>query len=149
MCANLKGLGTNWPGSFAEYVVVPASLVFSVDGIDPDISVFTEPTACAMHGVETLSPRPGSSALVFGAGPDRPAAGPAHRARRRRQRDGGGVVGLQAQAGRGASGSTRTFLMDRADLAGDAARLKAVAAAASTSWSTPPARPPCPSSACR
>jgi D-arabinitol dehydrogenase (NADP+) len=69
LCANLKGLGTNWPGSFAEYVTVPASLVFSVDGIDPDISVFTEPTACAMHGVETLSPRPGSSALVFGAGP--------------------------------------------------------------------------------
>ena len=56
LCVNLKGLGTNWPGSFAEYVVVPANLVFSVDGIDPDTSVFTEPTACAMHGVETLSP---------------------------------------------------------------------------------------------
>src|ERR1700730_2438699 len=69
LCANLKGLGTNWPGSFAEYVVVPANLVFSVDGIDPDTSVFTEPTACAMHGLQTLSPRPGSSALVFGAGP--------------------------------------------------------------------------------
>jgi D-arabinitol dehydrogenase (NADP+) len=36
MCANLKGLGTNWPGSFAEYVSVPANLVFSVDGIDPE-----------------------------------------------------------------------------------------------------------------
>ena len=44
-------------------------LMISVDGIDPDTSVFTEPTACAMHGVETLSPRPGSTALVFGAGP--------------------------------------------------------------------------------
>ena len=69
MCANLKGLGTNWPGSFAEYVVVPGNLVFSVEGIDPDTSVFTEPTACAMHGLQTLSPPPGSSALVFGAGP--------------------------------------------------------------------------------
>ena len=140
MCANLKGLGTNWPGSFAEYVVVPANLVFSVDGIDPDTSVFTEPTACAMHGVETLSPPPGSSALVFGAGPDRPAAGPAHRARRRGQRDGGGVVGVQAQAGR----DTR----DRPDVPdgprGPGRRRRQAEggqAAVSTSSSTPPGRP--------
>ena len=124
LCANLKGLGTNWPGSFAEYVTVPASLVFSVDGIDPDISVFTEPTACAMHGVETLSPRPGSSALVFGAGPT-------------------GLLLAQLIARGGAASVTvaassafklkraedlgldATFLMDRADLAGDAAKLKA------------------------
>ena len=124
MCANLKGLGTNWPGSFAEYVVVPANLVFSVDGIDPDTSVFTEPTACAMHGLQTLSPPPGSSALVFGAGPT-------------------GLLLAQLIARGGAASVTvaassafklqraeelgidRTFLMDRADLAGDAAALLA------------------------
>jgi len=124
LCANLKGLGTNWPGSFAEYVTVPARLVFSVDGIDPDISVFTEPTACAMHGTETLRPRPGSSALVFGAGPT-------------------GLLLAQLIARGGAASVTvaassafklkraedlgldATFLMDRADLAGDAAKLKA------------------------
>jgi D-arabinitol dehydrogenase (NADP+) len=126
MCANLKGLGTNWPGSFAEYVVVPANLVFSVDGIDPDVSVFTEPTACAMHGVETLSPRPGSSALVFGAGPT-------------------GLLLAQLIARGGAASVTvaasspfklkraeelgidSTFGMDRSDLAGDVAKLKAAA----------------------
>ena len=69
LCSNAKGLGSNFPGFFAEYVVVSADLVFSVEGIDPDTAVFTEPAACAMHGVETLSPRPGSTALVFGAGP--------------------------------------------------------------------------------
>lgn len=69
LCSNAKGLGSNYPGFFAEYVVVAAQLVFSVEGIDPDTAVFTEPAACAMHGVETLSPRPGSTALVFGAGP--------------------------------------------------------------------------------
>jgi len=68
-CSDLKGLGTNFPGCFAEYVVVPATLVFSVEGLDPALAVFTEPAACAMHGVETLAPRPGSTALVFGAGP--------------------------------------------------------------------------------
>ena len=31
--------------------------------------MFTEPAACAMHGLETLQVRPGSSALVIGAGP--------------------------------------------------------------------------------
>lgn len=69
LCSNSKGLGSNYPGFFAEYVVVSEGLVFSVDGIDPDTAVFTEPAACAMHGVETLAPRPGSTALVFGAGP--------------------------------------------------------------------------------
>ncbi|MEP6648596.1 MAG: zinc-dependent alcohol dehydrogenase family protein [Lapillicoccus sp.] len=69
LCSNAKGLGSNYPGFFAEYVVVAAGLVFSVEGIDADTAVFTEPAACAMHGVETLAPRPGSTALVFGAGP--------------------------------------------------------------------------------
>jgi D-arabinitol dehydrogenase (NADP+) len=40
-----------------------------VEGIDPDTAVFTEPAACAMHGLESLQVRPGATALVFGAGP--------------------------------------------------------------------------------
>ena len=124
LCANLKGLGTNWPGSFAEYVTVPANLVFSVDGIDPDISVFTEPTACAMHGVQTLGPRPGSTALVFGAGPTGLLL--AQLIAR------GGAVSVTVAASSAFKlkraedlGLDATFLMDRADLAGDAAKLKA------------------------
>ena len=69
LCANSKGLGSNYPGFFAEYVTVSALLVFSVEGLDKDTAVFTEPTACAMHGLETLAMRPGSTVLVFGAGP--------------------------------------------------------------------------------
>jgi D-arabinitol dehydrogenase (NADP+) len=69
LCSNAKGLGSNYPGFFAEYVTVPATLVFSVDGLPLDTAVFTEPAACAMHGLETLDVRPGSRALVFGAGP--------------------------------------------------------------------------------
>lgn len=68
-CSNMKGLGSNFPGFFAEYAVVTEDLVFSVDGIDPETAVFTEPAACAMHGLETLQVRPGATALVFGAGP--------------------------------------------------------------------------------
>ena len=69
LCENLKGMGSNYPGFFAEYVTVPAALVFSTEGLAPDVAVFSEPAACAMHGLENLGVRPGSSALVLGAGP--------------------------------------------------------------------------------
>lgn len=69
LCANLQGYGSNFPGFFAEYVTVPQTLVFSVDGLPADTAVFAEPAACAMHGLESLGLRPGSHALVFGAGP--------------------------------------------------------------------------------
>ncbi|WP_353649654.1 zinc-dependent alcohol dehydrogenase family protein [Nakamurella sp. A5-74] len=69
LCGSAGGLGANLPGFFAEYACVDARQVFSVEGLDPDTAVFTEPAACAMHGLETLDVRPGSSALVIGAGP--------------------------------------------------------------------------------
>jgi D-arabinitol dehydrogenase (NADP+) len=69
LCENAKGYGSNFPGFFADYVSVPENLVFSVDGLPKETAVFTEPAACAMHGLETLRLRPGSSVLVFGAGP--------------------------------------------------------------------------------
>jgi D-arabinitol dehydrogenase (NADP+) len=69
LCENMKGYGSNFPGFFADYVTVPESLVFSVDGLPQDTAVFTEPAACAMHGLESLTLRPGASVLVFGAGP--------------------------------------------------------------------------------
>ncbi len=68
LCSDAKGLGSNYPGFFAEYVTVTADLVFSVEGLPMDTAVFTEPAACAMHGLETLALRPGSTAVVFGAG---------------------------------------------------------------------------------
>ncbi len=69
LCSGLKGMGSNFPGFFAEFVVVPENLVFSVEGLPLDTAVFSEPAACATHGLENLHVRPGSTALVFGAGP--------------------------------------------------------------------------------
>jgi D-arabinitol dehydrogenase (NADP+) len=68
-CANSKGFGSNFPGFFAEYAVADQTLVFSTEGLPKDTAVFSEPTSCAMHGLETLQMRPGGSTLVFGAGP--------------------------------------------------------------------------------
>lgn len=69
LCENARAFGVSEPGFFADYACVPESQVFSVSGLPGDTAVFTEPTACAMHGLETLQVRPGSSALVLGAGP--------------------------------------------------------------------------------
>lgn len=69
LCQDGRGLGTSLPGFFAEQACVDEALVFSVEGLDRDTAVFTEPAACAMHGLETLGLRPGASALVVGAGP--------------------------------------------------------------------------------
>jgi D-arabinitol dehydrogenase (NADP+) len=69
LCLHAQALGVTLPGFFAEYVTVDHRQVFSVDGLDLDTAVLVEPTACAVHGVETLDIRPGSHALVIGAGP--------------------------------------------------------------------------------
>lgn len=69
LCNNFKGHGSNLPGFFAEYQTVRAVQVFDAEGMAPDTAVLAEPAACAMHGLETAQVRPGSSALVFGAGP--------------------------------------------------------------------------------
>jgi len=69
LCHNRKGLGTNWPGSFAEYMIATQDLVFAVGNLSPDVAIFAEPAACAMHGAQMLNIKAGSSALIFGAGP--------------------------------------------------------------------------------
>ena len=68
-CRNLVALGVTGAGAFAEAMLAPASGVYAVDDLTPDVAVLAEPTACAVHGMEILAVRPGSSALLFGAGP--------------------------------------------------------------------------------
>jgi D-arabinitol dehydrogenase (NADP+) len=67
-CIDPTAIGVTYDGAFAEYECVPQLQVFSVEGLPIDTAVFTEPTACAMHGLERLRVRPGSSALVLGSG---------------------------------------------------------------------------------
>lgn len=68
-CENFHSLGCNAPGGFAEYVVVRASKAFDVTGLDIELAGLAEPTACALHGLDTIGMRPASDVLVFGAGP--------------------------------------------------------------------------------
>jgi D-arabinitol dehydrogenase (NADP+) len=123
LCRNMKGLGSNYPGFFAEYVSVREDLVFSVEGIEPDTAVFTEPAACAMHGLESLQVRPGSTALVFGAGPTGLLLAQLIKS--------GGAASVTVAGPSqfkldtaAALGIDRTVLIDRADMEANQARLR-------------------------
>ncbi|MGK3945128.1 zinc-dependent alcohol dehydrogenase family protein [Streptomyces sp. RP5T] len=123
MCTSLTGMGSNLPGAFAEYVTAPAAQVFSTEGMHPDTAVFVEPTSCVMHGVDVLRPVSGSSALVFGAGPTGQllaqlvaASGAAHVTV-------AAPTAFKLDTAR-ALGADETFVMNRADLQGDAVKLR-------------------------
>ena len=69
LCASFAGIGSSTPGGFAEYVLVPSAQVFDATGIDPDLAVFAEPSACIAHLMDRLDPLTGASVVVLGAGP--------------------------------------------------------------------------------
>jgi D-arabinitol dehydrogenase (NADP+) len=68
-CRNFYSLGVNGPGGFAEATRVRAEKCFPAGDLPPEVAVMTEPTACAIHGMDVLALRPGSDVLIWGAGP--------------------------------------------------------------------------------
>jgi D-arabinitol dehydrogenase (NADP+) len=69
-CENFYSLGVNGPGGFAEYVAVNQDKVFSISNkLSFDEASFTEPTACAVHGMDMIDLRFGDDVLMFGSGP--------------------------------------------------------------------------------
>jgi len=69
LCESFAGIGSSTPGGFAEFVLVPSAQVFDASGIDPDLAVFAEPSACIAHLMDRLNPLSGNSVVVLGAGP--------------------------------------------------------------------------------
>ena len=69
LCKNFGSLGCDRAGGFANLLVASVSKLFPTGGLDPNVAVLTEPTACAMHGVDVLGLKPASDVLIFGAGP--------------------------------------------------------------------------------
>ena len=69
LCDSFAGIGSSTPGGFAEYLVIPAAQVHDADGIDPDLAVFAEPSACIAHLMDRLTPLEGQRVVVIGAGP--------------------------------------------------------------------------------
>ncbi len=70
LCPKRKLLSASLPGSNAEYVAVAAVNVLVLpENMALNTASLTEPMACAVHTARILSPQPGETALVVGAGP--------------------------------------------------------------------------------
>jgi len=75
MCVNRKTFGYDYNGAFAEYVLVPSSLVRLGNvvkvpkGLSLEEAALTEPLGCSINGVSVLNLEVGESLLIIGAGP--------------------------------------------------------------------------------
>jgi (R,R)-butanediol dehydrogenase/meso-butanediol dehydrogenase/diacetyl reductase len=70
ICENLKLVGIDCDGGFAEYCLVPeANLVRLPEGMPLKLAAFAEPVAVGVHAVRGSAFRAGDTAMVLGAGP--------------------------------------------------------------------------------
>lgn len=69
-CLNWEGIGVTRPGSFAEYVAVPARACYRLpDSLSDAQAAFVEPVACVVYSLKRVRISPGAEVLIFGAGP--------------------------------------------------------------------------------
>jgi len=69
ICANLKVLGVDRPGCFAEYVALPESVLWLNDpGLDPGSASIQDPMGNSVYAT-LVEPVSGRSVVVFGDGP--------------------------------------------------------------------------------
>ena len=68
VCANLRILGVDMDGAFAQYIALPAHNAWPSEGLSPEIAAIQEPMGNAVHAafVEELA---GQSVVVTGCGP--------------------------------------------------------------------------------
>jgi 2-desacetyl-2-hydroxyethyl bacteriochlorophyllide A dehydrogenase len=70
VCMNLKLLGIETDGGFAEYVCAPSERVYKIPDTIPDlVASIIEPTAVAVHSVHAAALEGGERVAVIGAGP--------------------------------------------------------------------------------
>ena len=69
LCRNTVGVGVNRPGSFAEYLVLPAFNTFPIpEGISDDLAAIFDPFGNAVHTALSFN-MVGEDVLITGAGP--------------------------------------------------------------------------------
>lgn len=75
ICDNLTGVGYDYNGGFAEYMVVPAvvlkanNLIKLPDGLSLEEACMPEPFACVINGQELSQVKDGDTVAIIGAGP--------------------------------------------------------------------------------
>lgn len=75
ICGNQLSMGYQFPGGFAEYMVIPHEVI-RVNGVNKipanisyDEAAVTEPLACVLNSQRILDVKKGDTVLVMGAGP--------------------------------------------------------------------------------
>lgn len=74
MCDNLKTIGFEYPGVFAEYIKIPAlaikgaHLIKVPQNISSTVVCAVEPVACAINAQDFLKIEPGDNVVIYGAG---------------------------------------------------------------------------------
>jgi threonine dehydrogenase-like Zn-dependent dehydrogenase len=69
-CPNIKAVGVDVNGAFAEYVKVPAANVYRFpDWMSFEEAALIEPLACCVRGLYNVGIEPGDTVAVVGAGP--------------------------------------------------------------------------------
>lgn len=68
ICNWQASIGLHRNGGLAEYVSVPAHILFRAEPLSPDVAVLTQPMATALHAVRRARPQDNEDALVIGAG---------------------------------------------------------------------------------
>jgi len=69
LCENFNSRGVTQDGGFAEYVVYQSKKCYVVHNLTDEEATLLEPAACAVHGLDKLSPPVGVEVLLLGAGP--------------------------------------------------------------------------------
>jgi len=69
LCVSLSSMGVHIDGADAEYCVMVESNVHKIpDNVSFEAAAFTEPLACAVHGLEMGRVQHGDTVLILGAG---------------------------------------------------------------------------------
>lgn len=122
-CLNRRSMGTKLPGGFAQEAITPAANCYPIGDLPLDTAVLTEPTACALHGVELLGDVLTRSVLVAGAGPSALILAQLLRAAGARRVVVAAPTKFKLDLARRLAGA-ETVLVDRADFAASDAELR-------------------------
>ncbi|KAG6329874.1 hypothetical protein ID866_9216, partial [Astraeus odoratus] len=69
LCENFNSRGVTMDGGFAEYVAYQQKKLYKIKNLTDEEATLLEPAACAIHGLDKLSPPVGIEVLLLGAGP--------------------------------------------------------------------------------
>ncbi|KAL4073550.1 chaperonin 10-like protein [Scleroderma citrinum] len=69
LCENFNARGVTLDGGFAEYIVYDQRKLYKIKNLTDEEATLLEPAACAIHGLDKLSPPVGIEVLLLGAGP--------------------------------------------------------------------------------